>query len=169
MLETPQIIKNGNNYAVSYGNDNNIFVEFVEEALLNKFASDESGKSVFDDVILVRATTPGNKNTFVDKVAIRDPETGDWEYVQSNSGPSWMERFPQQWNQFKAKIEQTPAGYPVTECPFFTKAYALNLKSAKIYTLEQIADMPDTALEALGLDGRTVREKVKAFLAKGKD
>lgn len=165
MLETPTVVKKGNGYDVSYGNDTNIFVEFFEDAIFNKFTSDEMGKFVYDDYIMVKVTSPGNKNNFIEKIALLEQETKEWIYL----GTAWEDRFPTQWAQFKAKLEQVPNGYPVTECPFFSKAYALNLKGSKVYTLEQIADMPDTALGILGFDGRQVRDKVKAFLTRGTD
>lgn len=161
MLESPTVQKTGpDSYTASYGNDRSLYVEFYTEAVLNEFISSENGIPHFDDVDFISITTPGSKNTFRRRVKLEHDNGGE---------PPDNIRFPRQWEQFKSQKEQTTEGSPVTECPFFTKAYSLNLKAKKVHTLEQIRDIPDNNLEVLGLGGREIREKVRAFLEKAVD
>lgn len=171
MLETPTVTKVGNQLHTSYGSDQNLFVHFYEDAVLNQFRTEEEGIESFDQFSFIEVVTPGNKNKHVEKVALWDEAEKEWIHVKTGAAhePSWQKRFPQQWEQFKSQQEQVITGFPVTECPFFTKAYALNLKSQKVHTLEQIRDLPDTGLDVLGLGGRNIRDKVTAYLNRSVD
>lgn len=160
MLETPQIHRTGNNnYAASYGSDKNLFVEFYQDAILNSFKSEETGHPVYDEVDMINIMTVGNKTTFKNKVKM----------VSDANGLSDPERFPAQWAAYKAQKEQLPDGMPLAEWPAITKAHALNLRGLKVFTVEQLAEIPDNNIDFLGLGGRTLRDKAKAWLARSID
>ncbi len=154
MLETPNIpagAKNGT--MANYGSDKNLWVEFSLEPVHNEFQSDEQGHPVYDDVEFVTILTPGNnKSTFKTRVTA--------EYI---------DRFPSQYQAFKSQNEQVNEGLPLTEWPVLTKAQALNMKGMKIFTVEQLANLPDNAIDALPLGGRGLRDKAISYLARAID
>lgn len=149
MLESPSIAANAKNGTMaSYGNDTMVYAEFELEAVLDQFKSDETGIPHYHDVEMITILTPGNnKNTFRDKV-----------------NPLYIQRFPKQYAAFKSQNEMAHDGLPLTEWPVVTKAQALNLKSAKIFTVEQLSEILDQNLDVLGLGGRDLRDKAKAYL-----
>ena len=150
MFDTPSNInastKNGT--MAQYGNDALIYAEFSHEAVLDQFATDETGMPVYRDVEMVTIITPGNnKSTFVHKAT-----------------PEYQHRFKTQWEHFKAGTEAQHDGLPLTEWPLVTKAQALNLRNSKIFTVEQLAAIIDQNIDILGLGGRDLRDKAKAYL-----
>ena len=160
MLESPTLQKTGpNSYAASYGSDKNLYVEFSQEARLNEFRTQEEGKPVYDDIDMITIMTAGSKTTFKNKVKMEDDA----------NGPSDPHRFPAQWAAYKDQKEQIPNGLPLSEWPGVTKAHALNLRGSKIFTVEQLAGIPDQDLNSLGLGGRDLREKAKSYLARSVD
>jgi hypothetical protein len=67
--------------------------------------------------------------------------------------PVWQQykdRFPQKWAQYLAGEEQTASGTPLKVAPFLTPALVENLKFLKIVTVEQLASLPDTAMNFMG-------------------
>ena len=81
------------------------------------------------------------------------------------SYPSFPERFPKQWQQFLNKQEQTHSGTPLEMWPVVTKSQVLELKGAKIHTVEQLGSLPDSVLQNVGMmDARVLRDKAKAFM-----
>lgn len=170
MLESPNLPNNApNGTMASFGSDANLYIRFYDDAIKNEFRSGEEGHDVYDQFAFIEVMNPGSKNKVIEKVAVLG-DKDQWNEFRSESGsPSWINRFPKQWEQFKKQQVQVLNGIPVNECPFFSKAYALNLKSQNILTLEQIRDLPDTAVEVLGLGGRATRDKVIAFLNRAVD
>lgn len=154
MLESPTIAANARNGTMaSYGNDNNTFAEFDRVPMLNDFKTAELGYPYYDDVEVVRVMTPGNnKSTFIDRI--------------SNE---WIRRFPKEYDAYQSKNEVVHDGLALTEWPVINKAQALNLKSMKIFTVEQLAAVSDINLESLGLGARDLREKAKAYLSRAVD
>lgn len=153
MLETPQLVRTGaNSFAAKFGDDNNVHVEFSMEAVLDQFQSDETGIPTYHDVEMVTIWTPGKRDTFKDKVS-----------------PAYIKRFQRQYDDFKAGLEPTHDGLPLTEWPVISKAQALNLRNSKIFTVEQLASIIDQNLGSLGMGGRDLRDKAKAYLSRATD
>ncbi len=119
----------------------------------------EKGQPVYKDVDYIAIMTAGNKTTVKRRV----------KTVSDAAGPSDMERFPQQWAAYKANKEQIPNGIPLSEWPAITKAHVLNLRHFKIFTVEQVAEIPDQGLDIIGLGGRALRDSAKAYLSRSVD
>ncbi|MFI0489337.1 MAG: hypothetical protein ACH344_08670 [Yersinia sp. (in: enterobacteria)] len=138
--------KNGT--PAQYGDDSHVFVEFSLDAVLDQFKMDEEGIPVYNDVEMITITLPGDRvSTLVEKVT-----------------PEHRKRFKKQYDAWKEGSEAPIEGLPLTEWPVITKAQALNLKILKIFSVEQLAQLPDTRIDALGLGGRDLRDKAKAYL-----
>lgn len=152
MLESPRAMPGNvrNGTMASYGDDSQVHVEFTLEAVLDQFKMDESGIPTYHDVEMITIWTPGKRDTHKDKV-----------------NEFYKKRFKVQYDDFKAGREPSHDGLPLTEWPVLTKAAALNLRNSKIFTVEQLADVVDTNLDSLGLGGRELRDKAKAYLERG--
>jgi hypothetical protein len=124
--------------------------EFFIEAIQNKPKSLEAGRPIYDDVEMVRIYTIGDKlNIPVHKVTERD-----------------IARWPNEYNAFKENIEVAIQGTPLEEWPQLTVSKVKELKSLKIKTVEQLADLPEASLKALGMGGRALVDQAKAYINK---
>lgn len=142
----------------SHGNDSGLYVEFSIEAVHQPFKSAEAGRPIFEDTPYITIHFPGDKT----KKVVRPVKMED-----DDSGPADSTRFPKQWAAFKNQQTQTASGTPVTEWPPLTKSQALELKSMNIHTVEQLAQLPDTACSWLG--SRDLRTKAAQWLETAKD
>lgn len=165
-----------------YGNDTGMHAEFRSEAVYQEFASKGgiietesetggrtvkktvkgAGRPIYKEKVFVYISRPGAKSDIIKEVLMDDdgePLPGDGSY------PSFPERFPKQWQQFKNKQEQTHSGTPLEMWAPLTKSQVLELKGAKIHTVEQLGSLPDSVLQNIGMmDARSLRDKAKAFM-----
>lgn len=74
------------------------------------------------------------------------------------------QRWPEAYAKFKAGQEQSPDGTPLEEWPILKRAQVLELKSLGFSTVEQLAEMPDLAMQKIGMGGRALKERASAFL-----
>jgi len=56
------------------------------------------------------------------------------------------------------------AGTPLKEWQEITRSMAASLREARVFTVEGLAALPDEKLRVVGPDGRTWREKARAYL-----
>lgn len=140
--------------STAHGIDANLHVEFYIDTPLNTFKTQLEGRPIYDTVEMIYIHAPGNKSDFRRKVRLHDEP----------NYPSDPVRFPRQWQAFRNKTEQTEAGTPVERVPFIQPHRAMELKASRIYTLEQLAMLPDQTVQGLGMDGRKLRDMARAYL-----
>lgn len=164
-----------------YGNDTGMHAEFRTQPVYQEFASKGgtieeegdhgrvikrtvkgAGRPIYKEKVFIYITRPGAKSDIIREVPMDEegnPEPGDGSY------PSFPERFPKQWQQFQNKQEQTHSGTPLEMWAPLTKSQVLELKGAKIHTVEQLGSLPDSVLQNIGMmDARALRDKAKAFM-----
>lgn len=141
----------------SYGDDTNLFVEFVWEPVKNEHKSMEAGRPIFEDREYVRIIAPGDK-------------TKNWfrpvRKVSNGTAPSDIDRWPRQYQAFQNQQKQHQEGTPLEECAFLTRSDVANLKSDNVHTLEQLASIPDVNLTRMGARG--MRDKAKLLVENSK-
>ena len=153
-----RVHKSGNSLHVSHGDDKGLYVEFFDEAVQHPFQSEQAGRPIFVEQPYVKILFPGDMT----KQVVRPVD------LQGSEGkPSDPERWPRQWDAYQKKASQVPIGTPLTQWAPMTKAIALTLKAQNIHTVEQLAELPDTALVWMG--AREMHEKAKVWLASAKD
>lgn len=162
MLEQPNIIKNGNNYVASFGEDKDLFVEFSHEAIHMEAESLSQGYPVYKDIPHITIIAAGNNKSKV----MRPIRTTMQESAPHAPDP---ERFPHAWARFMAGQEQVQDGLPVEKWAPIGKAQSMSLKASNIHTVEQLASLPDSALDVLGFGGRGLRDLAQSYLAQAKD
>lgn len=120
---------------VSYGGDENLFVEFYHNPEHQKpFA---------------RITIPGDKTTVIDRL-VKDSDKDRW---------------PRQWEAFERGAEQISAGgTPLEMWPVINKARLTGLHAMNVWTVEQIANMTDGNLAKIGMDGRKLQQKARELI-----
>jgi len=148
----PKNVKNGE--MLSHGDDSTVLATFSDEYIPNEFQTENQGKVVYDHFIQITLEYPGNNlSNFMYR--FRPEEAGSSQ---------WPKRFPRQWEAFKNQREQIPDGTPVEHWPPLDKKRVLELKAAKIYTVEQIASLTDMTGPNMGLDWRKLRDLAIAFV-----
>lgn len=122
---------------VSYGDDENLFVEFYKNPL--------------NDRDYVRIKYPGDNLTEYDQPATDSHKT----------------RFAGRWQAYQDGRSQVGDGTLLEDWPPMINARAMvdAYKSAGVFTVEQLAAVNDTNLSKLGMGARSLQDKAKAFVA----
>jgi hypothetical protein len=140
---------NGDVGTVEYGGgDRNLIVAFYNKPVHSKDKSSEAGRPVYEDVVCVRIHPPGERLNIVDR-----PATGND-----------ARRFPQQWQQFQTKQQQTPEGTPVDLLYPDRPAVGATLRAHAVYTVEQLADLSGHALDTIGMGSQEWCNNAKKYL-----
>lgn len=145
---------NPNVAMAQHGNDRVLHVEFTREPKLMKYKSEQAGRPICEDRDYICITYAGGKSVLKREVRL-EPD--------NNGGPSDPERFPKHWEAFQRQAEQAQSGTQLEMMPWLTKSQVFELKAQKIYTVEALANIPDSALTITG--GRSLRERSQKYLA----
>jgi len=125
------------------------------------------GRPIFDDVECCEIRKPGSRDigiypsTEVTRWVI-DPETGE------QAKQTYAERFRQQYQQFKAKDQQTKSGTPLAAVPFLSEGKRAELRAQNVYTVEMLAAIDGPELKNLGQGGRDWKNSAIAYLEESK-
>lgn len=148
----PQVHQKGSNLYVTHGEDANLWVEFRKEGVKNESKSDQAGRAIFDDVIFIDITFPGDKT----KKVVRPVNEED------------KVRFQRQWEHFmKGETGDSIQGTRLEQWPLLSKSEISEFKALNIFTVDQLASLPDSALNWLG--ARDYRTKAQAWLQTAAD
>lgn len=126
---------------------------FYMSAVENKAKSIEEGRPVFDEREMIEIAIPG------DRLAKHV------NYVLDEHRQRW----PDHYAAFKRREEHAASGTPLEHWPQVTTGRVAELKSLNILSVEELAGVPDTTLPRIGMGGRDLRDKARAFLSAAKD
>lgn len=151
-LATPQVRQNGSNLYVTHGEDTNLFVEFYTDAVKNIAKSESEGRPIFEDVVYISISFPGDRT----KKVVRPVSDED------------KLRFSRHWEAFqKGETGQNVQGTRLEQWPILSRSEIAELKALSILTVEQLASLPDSALNWFG--AREYRTKALAYIEMAKD
>ena len=131
-------------------------VQFFKKPLINPAKTAAEGREIYDDVIWIKKMIPGDALNIIERPI----------YEQDK-----ME-FPLHWAHFQNQhgSDEMLSGTPLSEWSLISRSQAEELKGLKFYTIEQIAEASDLALQRMGMSAGmspyTFRDKAKAFLNK---
>ena len=125
---------------------------FYMRAVENKRESEAEGRPIFDEVPFVEILIPGDKYNCPD-VKVSD------EHKQ---------RWPAQWANFLAKREQHE-GTLIEHWPYMSVKRVAELKALNFFTVEQVAEASDAALDEIGLGARDLQQRARHFLQPQED
>lgn len=129
--------------------DDKMLVRFYADAVEDVGASKREGRPIYNEVVFVEIIAPG--------------QAGKQEFVAPATAEH-KQRFPRQWARFEAGEKAVTEGTPVEVWPIVSRSFAKQLKMSGFHTVEEIANVNDNDLKALGPGGREVRDRAKAFL-----
>ena len=126
---------------------------FYKDAVENIAKSRKAGRPIFDDVVMVQITIPGDKNNTVVNYA----------------NDAHKERFPKAWEAFEASEEEVGEGTPLEQWPMMTAGRVMELKTLHIHTVEALAGINESFMKTLGVNGRRLVEDAQAYLKTAED
>lgn len=129
-------------------------VFFYPHDVQDQEASAREGRPIFKSVDYIQIMVPGDKTNILRR-PVRIGNTPKHDNM----------RFPEQWAAYKQKREQRPEGTPLAAWPILSTAQVKELEYLNIFTVEQLADMPDSHVSKhTGLT--KLKKLAKAFLSK---
>lgn len=128
--------------------DDKLHVRFFMKARIDPAASAVQNRPVYRDTPYVEIMMPGEKNNIVVEPV--------WE--------RHVQRFPTHWAQFQAGVKDQMVGTPLKVAPFISEAVAEELAFFKIRTIEQLADLADSAMTFMG--ARELKAAAQRYLQK---
>lgn len=140
--------------------DNMLGVKFYSKPLQNNFRTEQEGRPIFDDVDMVRITSPGDSLSVIDTIAT----------------DHYKNRFRRQWEFYASKKDgdQLLVGRtPLSAWSRLSAAQVEELRHMKFYSVEDVANASDMALQNIGMmggmGGSAFRDAAQLYLRVAKD
>ncbi len=128
------------------------YVRFFHSSKRNREKSKHEGRPIFEPVECIEILTVGDK----DNIAVRKIREID-KYI-------WREKYV----QFRRGKAQEAEGTPLDAIGISPERVS-ELAHFRIKTVDQLAEVPDSAVPGLGMNARKEREKARGYLALMKD
>jgi len=128
--------------------DSSNYPRFFVDQVQDMVASENQGRAIFFDKERVEIIMPGNPHT----------------RPVANVTDEHRQRWPKEYEAFKAGLEISLEGTPLEEWPILKRSQVLELKALGFKTVEHIRDMDDLAIQRIGMGGRRLKEIAAGFL-----
>lgn len=145
------------------------FVRFEDkEHGRNEEASKASGRHVPRVLTMIFVTQHGSKDEHSD-VADDFIAKKRASAIMGNYNPDWVAQFQAKLDAYRKGMELPPDGTPVQTWSAINKEQQVRLKAIGYLVIEDLAQVPDSGLSQIGLDGRHLRDLARAWIAEGSD
>jgi hypothetical protein len=124
------------------------FAIFYPRAIPDKPASREARRPRYKMQPYIRIMQPGETSLVLDR-PVKQEDT---------------ERFPQQWQRFLARQQNSVEGTPLEAMFPFHPEIVANCKASNILTVEALAGLSDAAMAAFGFGSGEMRERARRYL-----
>lgn len=149
-----------------YGNrdpDGGAVILFRHMPVKNELETAKAGRPIFDDVEVCDVRFPGSRNygtypALAHAGWMQDPYTGEQRAI------TYAEKYNRQYQQFKAQLQQTKRGTPLSEAPFVTAGKCAELRAQNLYTVEALAAIEGSELKNLGIGGRELKNAAIEYM-----
>lgn len=131
-------------------------------------ASEKAGIFIPNRLNFIVITSHGSKDS-------SDHIADEWlprkrdEANRGNYNMAWVEHFEKQYEGWKKGHEIPRDGTAVLTWQAISPEQNARLRALGYTTVEDLSALPDSALGSIGLDGRELRDKARAWLNEGKD
>jgi hypothetical protein len=126
--------------------------EFALHAKKNNAKSLEAGRPIYDDVPYIQVWIAGQKDVVHHPVNDQDKRN-----------------YPREWAAFIANQDQsTASGTPLGMLPGISKGLVEEAAYFKVRTIEDLANMPETNVSALGMGWPAVRQAARDYIEAAK-
>jgi hypothetical protein len=130
------------------------------------------GQMMFDKVLFMRIRTPGDKSEMIHEVDREYPEGyPNQVYGKIKKNKALYERFGEYIEKYKRERETgiVVEGTPIENWPLLDVRRVALLKHLGIFSIEQLADLNDSAIPSIGLGARELIQKAKDWIRQSKD
>lgn len=128
--------------------DHQLNVQFYKHAELNAFESRKQNRKIFDDHIYIRIMAPANRLMMIERRASDEDKL----------------RFSAQYSRFFKGQTQLSSGTPLSELHTISAAQVMELKALNVETIEQLAGIPDTTAQLMGVGGLEIKRRAQRFM-----
>ena len=128
--------------------DENLLVTFYPKSIFMRFKSEQEDKPVYESVPYIKIIQLGTGRELIDRKASK-----------ADKG-----RFAKQWEGFENNIKVQLDGIPIGHLPLIQPEEVSLCKHYKIYTVEHLANMVDSSIVKLGLNGRDLVNRATKYL-----
>lgn len=142
--------------------DERLFVKFNAQAVENEKKSLEEGRPIYDQVDYIKIAQPGDQTSIT-----HTPVTNCGARQQCRNAPTnrcHVHRFPRAYAAYKGGLDQeTASGTPLSMWPILNVAQVEELKHFRVCTVEQLADLADSAIQGIG-PIQNLKQQAKLFV-----
>jgi hypothetical protein len=134
----------------------------------NEQASIDAGRHVPMNATFICVTSHGSKDS-------SEHLADEWlprKRMQASNGTysmDWVEHFEKQYQRWKEGHELPRQGTPILTWQVVSPEQNSRIRACGITVVEDLAAIPDSGLNMLGLDGRVLRDMARGWLAEGQD
>ena len=149
----------------AYGNeppsqaDKNMLVEFYDDAVEIK----ANGGGEFVNRLHIKIIMDGGKNVLVKSIKVPDENDRRPDQSKYRDFFRYTKRFPAQNQAYLESRRHVPDGFPLEKWQGLSPAQLKHLDYNFIYTVEQLAELDDMAVQNLGLGYGELRKKAQQF------
>lgn len=130
------------------------------------------GRMLFDKVLFMRITTPGDRSEVIYEIDREYPEGyPNPVYGKIKKNEEIYKRYGEYIEQYKRNYgnDQPIIGVPIDSWAQVDVRRAAQLKFLGIFAVEQLATLHDGGIQAIGMGGRELVQKAKDFIAQKED
>lgn len=89
--------------------------------------------------------------------------------VEKEVTPEIKKEYKMEYDAWKEGVEPPVHGIPIKHWPVATPAEIANCIAIKVFSVEDLATLPEPGLRALGMGARALQQKAKAWLESAQD
>jgi hypothetical protein len=135
-------------------------IEFFVDAIKNSLKTLEQGRPIFDEVEMVRVRFVGDsKSEFVERAS-----SSAGIDRQTKEEITYAQRYPEHYAVFKGQRAALKSGTRLEDLPGLSTSKAAELRALNILSVEDLAGLSDEGIKRLGMQGRALVERAKAWL-----
>jgi len=130
-----------------------LLVRFYKDAKHMGFKSEQAGRPIYEDRVMV-SIIPVGDNKFDQRKEATDRD---------------KERFVEEWDRYERGEEAMYSGTPLKEWTSVSPSTTRMLEHFNVYVVEQVAELDDASLQRIGMGSRELKAKAIAYVAKARD
>lgn len=132
---------------------NATFAEFFMNPVEFKAESEKAGRPIYRDVPFVRLVNAGDRNNV----------------LETKATDHYRAKYRREWEAFERGQHGILEGTPLSEWTQISKSQVKEAEFFNIRTVEQLAEVPDTAIQKIGMGWMELRMKARNYLAATKE
>lgn len=124
--------------------------KFERREVQNLFKSIDAGSPVYEEKLFLVKLLPGG-----DELPVP---------VKQEQIEKFSKMYPKEWASFQGGDRMAVDGMPLGEWGTANASQVRTLEGINVFTVEQLADLPDAVLQKFGLGSLALRDKARTFL-----